>query len=217
MPDDPYPARLQSGLHRRLRQHPAPTVRCADHELHRRLHVEHSSAQPRGAGAIHSAGFAAPPVGTECAKGSQSDSHGRAECSDRREERPGALYQSASVASSVAQQVYEAEQKKYALGASTSYLVVQHQTDLANARQSEVAALSTYALAKLQLAQATGTILESNNISVDEAKNGRISKTPSPIPAVLPPQSARTDRHPDSGREPTPVANRLFVAPWSLR
>ncbi len=114
-----------------------------------------------------------------------------------------ARYQSASVASSVAQQVYEAEQKKYALGASTSYLVVQHQTDLANARQSEVAALSAYALAKLQLDQATGTILQSNNISIDEVKNGRISKAPSPIPAVVPNQNAAT-----TPRIGTPLANR---------
>ena len=39
-----------------------------------------------------------------------------------------ARYQSAAVASDVARQVLEAEQKKYELGASTSYAVVQHQT-----------------------------------------------------------------------------------------
>jgi outer membrane protein len=118
-----------------------------------------------------------------------------------------ARYHSASVASSVAQQVYEAEQKKYALGASTSYLVVQHQTDLANARQSEVAALSTYALAKLQLAQATGTIIESNNITIDEVKNGRISKAPSPIPAVSTPSPAGRAAATTPGANPA-AANR---------
>ncbi|MBZ5676910.1 MAG: TolC family protein [Acidobacteriia bacterium] len=98
-----------------------------------------------------------------------------------------ARYQSASTASAVAQQVLDAEQKKYELGASTSYAVVQHQVDLANARQTEVSAIAAYAQAKLQLDQATGTILENNNIVIDEVKNGRLSKTPSPIPDVAPP------------------------------
>jgi hypothetical protein len=86
----------------------------------------------------------------------------------------------------VAQQVLDAEQKKYELGASTSYAVVQHQVDLANARSAEVSAVSAYAQAKLQLDQAEGTILENNNIVIDEVKNGRVSKTPSPIPDVTP-------------------------------
>jgi outer membrane protein TolC len=95
-------------------------------------------------------------------------------------------YSSAAKASAVAQQVLDAEQKKYELGASTSYLVVQHQTDLATARQAEVAAVGAYAQAKLQLNLATGMILEDNNIVIDEVKNGRLSKAPSPIPDVTP-------------------------------
>jgi len=97
-----------------------------------------------------------------------------------------ARYQSATVASDVAQQVLDAEQKKYELGASTSYAVVQHQVDLANARSTQVQAVSAYAQAKLQLDLATGTILENNNVMIDEVKNGRLSKAPSPIPAVPP-------------------------------
>jgi outer membrane protein len=102
-----------------------------------------------------------------------------------------ARYQSATKASALAEAVLDSEQKKYALGASTSYAVVQHQTDLANARQAEVAALSAYALAKLQMDQATGTILENNNVMLDEVKNGRLSKTPSRIPDVLPNPNGR--------------------------
>lgn len=117
-------------------------------------------------------------------------------------------YTSAAKASAVAQQVLDAEQKKYELGASTSYLVVQHQTDLATARQAEVSAVAAYAQAKLQLDQATGTILENNNIVIDEVKNGRLTKAPSPIPDVTP-------AAPNGGRAAvtapgvnTPVANR---------
>jgi len=101
-----------------------------------------------------------------------------------------ARYQSARTASDVAQQVLDAEQKKYELGASTSYAVVQHQVDLANARQTEVGAISAYAQAKLQLDQATGSILEDNNIVIDEAKKGRLSKAPSPIPDIPPAAAA---------------------------
>jgi outer membrane protein TolC len=101
-----------------------------------------------------------------------------------------ARYQSAKTASDVAQQVLDAEQKKYELGASTSYAVVQHQVDLANARQAEVAAISAYAQAKLQIDQAQGTILENNNIVIDEVKGGRLSKTPSRIPDVIPAPAA---------------------------
>ena len=105
----------------------------------------------------------------------------------------------------VAQQVSDAEQKKYELGASTSYAVVQHQTDLANARQAEVAAISAYAQAKLQLDQAQGTILENNNVTIDDVKNGRLSKTPSPIPDVAPNTNGRAAATTPGA---APIANR---------
>jgi len=120
-----------------------------------------------------------------------------------------ARYQSARTASDVAQQVLDAEQKKYELGASTSYAVVQHQVDLANARQTEVSAISAYAQAKLQLDQATGTILENNNVVIDEVKNGRVSKAPSPIPDVPPPAPATPGRAAITAPGVTPpAANR---------
>jgi outer membrane protein TolC len=116
-----------------------------------------------------------------------------------------ARYQSAATASAVAQQVLDAEQKKYELGASTSYAVVQHQTDLANARQAEVSAISAYAQAKLQLDQAQGTIIENNNVMIDEAKNGRLSKTPSQIPDIPPTTNGRA-------AAATPTANPATAA-----
>ena len=119
-----------------------------------------------------------------------------------------ARYQSATTASSVAQQVLDAEQKKYELGASTSYAVVQHQVDLANARQTEVSAISAYAQAKLQLDQATGAILENNNVVIDEVKNGRLSKTPSPIPDVTPAPATNGRAAVATPGVATPAANR---------
>jgi outer membrane protein TolC len=118
-----------------------------------------------------------------------------------------ARYVSAKVASDVAQQVLDAEQKKYELGASTSYAVVQHQVDLANARSSEVQAVSTYAQAKLQLDQATGTIIESNNVVINEAKSGRVSRAPGRIPDV-PPAPAAPGRAAIAAPVVTPVTTR---------
>jgi outer membrane protein TolC len=82
------------------------------------------------------------------------------------------------------EQSLDAEQKKYALGASTIFFVIQSQRDLAQARFSEVQALSTYARAKVELNRVTGQILDANNISINEALKGQISRQ-----STLPPGS----------------------------
>ncbi len=64
------------------------------------------------------------------------------------------------------QQLLEAEQKKFSLGASTTYNVVQQQRDLATAQSTEVAALVAYSSARVALDQTLGTTLEVNHISV---------------------------------------------------
>jgi outer membrane protein TolC len=81
-------------------------------------------------------------------------------------------------------QTLDAEQKKYALGASTIFFVIQAQRDLTAAQASEVAALSTYARARNELERATGQTLTANNIQIDEAMKGSVSRPPSPIPAI---------------------------------
>jgi outer membrane protein TolC len=84
------------------------------------------------------------------------------------------------------EQTLDAEQKKYALGASTIFFVIQAQRDLAQARSAEVAAASTYAKARVQLDMTTGQTLETNSIVVDEAVRGRVSRPPSPLPVLQP-------------------------------
>ncbi len=81
------------------------------------------------------------------------------------------------------EQTLEAEQKKYALGASTIYNVILAQRDLAQARSAEVAAMNNYTKARVELDRATGQTLAKNNIRLDEAYDGNISKPPDPIPA----------------------------------
>lgn len=82
------------------------------------------------------------------------------------------------------EQTLEAEQKKYALGASTVFFVIQYQRDLAQAQSTEVAALAAYAKAKVDLQQSVGQVLPEYNISIKEAKAGEVSQPPSPLPPV---------------------------------
>lgn len=85
------------------------------------------------------------------------------------------------------QQLLDAEQKKFSLGASTTFLVVTQQRDLATAQSNEVAALVAYSNARVGLDQTLGTTLDENHISVREALDGRIVR-PSTLPASLPTQ-----------------------------
>ena len=83
------------------------------------------------------------------------------------------------------QQLFEAEQKKFTLGSSTAYNVVQQQRDLAAAQSTEVAALVAYSNARVSLDQARGTTLEANHISIVEARTGKVGQASS-LPAELP-------------------------------
>jgi len=80
------------------------------------------------------------------------------------------------------EQLYDAEQKKFSIGTSTGINVIQVQRDLATARLNEVQALNAYALARVQMEQATGVVLENNHVQLDEAKTGRVARPASAIP-----------------------------------
>jgi outer membrane protein TolC len=80
------------------------------------------------------------------------------------------------------EQLLDAEKKKLDAGTSFTLNVILVQRDLATAQISEVQARGAYALAKLQLDQALGTVLDSNNVIIDEAKSGKVSRAASPIP-----------------------------------
>jgi len=67
------------------------------------------------------------------------------------------------------------DQKKYGLGATTAYQVVQDQRDLATAINSEVQAMANYTHARISLDQALGRTLEVNGITINDAMSGRAS------------------------------------------
>ena len=88
------------------------------------------------------------------------------------------------------QQLLDAEQRKFLLGASTPYNVTQQQRDLAAAAATEVSSLGVYSTARMSLDQTLGTTLEANHVSVDEAKAGVVAR-PSSLPTVLPGRSSQ--------------------------
>jgi len=93
-----------------------------------------------------------------------------------------ARYEAARKERVLQEQTLDAEQKKYALGASTVFFVIQYQRDLAQAQSNEVAASAQYAKARVDLERVTGQTLEVNNISVAEAFTGQLTKPPTPLP-----------------------------------
>ena len=97
-----------------------------------------------------------------------------------------ARYQAAVKSRVLEEQTLDAEQKKYALGASTIYNVIQIQRDLATAQGNEVVAESNYIKARNNLDFATGQILSVNKVDIDEAYKGQVSRPPTPIPALEP-------------------------------
>lgn len=97
-----------------------------------------------------------------------------------------AAYQAAYKSRIFAEQTLDAEQKKYALGASTIFLVIQAQRDLATAQGTEVTSLSAYSRARTQLDVAMGTTIETNNIVFEEAKRGVVTKAPTTVPGIDP-------------------------------
>jgi outer membrane protein len=91
-----------------------------------------------------------------------------------------ARYQAAAKFRSYEQQTLEAEQSRYELGASTSFFVIQVQRDLAEARSAEIAALTAFNKAQNELDRATGETIDTNNIIVEDAMRGNISRLPNP-------------------------------------
>jgi outer membrane protein len=84
----------------------------------------------------------------------------------------------ADKATYLARQTLEAEQKKFQLGESTVFLVIQSQRDLANAQGNAVTGHSTYAKAITQYQQAVGTILADYNVELNDAVQGTVTHVP---------------------------------------
>jgi outer membrane protein len=84
----------------------------------------------------------------------------------------------ADKATTLARQTLDAEQKKFQLGESTVFLVIQAQRDLANAEGNGVTAHSTYAKAITQYQQSVGTILPDYSVELNDAVQGTVTRVP---------------------------------------
>jgi outer membrane protein len=85
-----------------------------------------------------------------------------------------ARFDAAVQARMLSQQTFDGDKRKYELGASTAYQVVQDQRDLASAQSSEVQAMANYSHARIALDQALGDTLEVNHVSLEEAMAGKV-------------------------------------------
>lgn len=92
---------------------------------------------------------------------------------------------SAKAALDLARQSLDAEQKKYQFGTSTTTLVLQYQSQLATAESTLVNATVAYEKSRIELDRATGTLLDHNGISVDDAARGQVSRLPN-VPYIAP-------------------------------
>jgi outer membrane protein len=86
--------------------------------------------------------------------------------------------EAARKARDLAQQTFDVEQKKKALGASTSNLVLQTDRDLAQAESNFVEAMSTYEKSIVELDRATGLTLAHSGIEIEEAVRGEVQQIP---------------------------------------
>lgn len=82
----------------------------------------------------------------------------------------------ASEARKLQQQTFDAEQKKYQLGASTVYQVILTQRDLVTAQGAELRAMANLLEAKAQYERAVGRTLDVNRVTIADAKHGEVEK-----------------------------------------
>ena len=87
-----------------------------------------------------------------------------------------AQVESAREARELQQQTFDAEEKKYKLGASTVYNVILTQRDLITAQGTELRALANLAEAKASYERALGRTLDVNNVSIANNKKGTINQ-----------------------------------------
>jgi len=95
-----------------------------------------------------------------------------------------AVYETAVEARRLQEQVLAGEKRKYELGTSTLYNVIQIQRDTTTRELTEVDAKNQYLKARTALDNVLGKTLEVQNVDVGEAKNGIVTREPDLIPAI---------------------------------
>jgi outer membrane protein len=104
-----------------------------------------------------------------------------------------AQVQAASKARELQQATFDAEQKRYQLGASTVYNVILTQRDLISAQGNELRALANLVEAKANYERAVGRTLDVNRVTIADAKHGQVDHD-SLIPGTLNGQVVGVDK-----------------------
>jgi outer membrane protein TolC len=112
----------------------------------------------------------------------------------------------AEAAVELAKQSLDAEQKKYALGASTTTLVLQTQRDLTQAQSNLVAAKAAYEKSRVELDRTTGLTLTHNGILLNDAVSGQVTQMPN-VPYAAPRQEVQPQTMPNPPQSDQPQAN----------
>src|SRR6266478_5830174 len=107
---------------------------------------------------------------------------------------------SAHAALDLGRQSLDAEQKKYALGASTSTLVLQNQAAMTQAEVTLVSAQAAYEKAEVELDRAIGLLVDHAGIQIADAERGEVTHAPN-IPHVV---ERRTDQPMPANPPPQP-------------
>jgi outer membrane protein len=92
---------------------------------------------------------------------------------------------SAQAAVDYARQSLDAEQKKYQFGTSTTTAVLQTRSALATAESTLMSAMAAYEKSRVELERATGSLLDKNGITIDDAARGKVTHMPN-VPQVAP-------------------------------
>jgi len=95
-------------------------------------------------------------------------------------------YDTAVEARQLQDQTTAGTRRKYELGTATILDVVIGQRDATTRELSEVDARNQYIHARVNMENVLGAILKDYDISIDEAKNGEVTRPPDMIPAVAP-------------------------------
>ena len=96
--------------------------------------------------------------------------------------RSRTAYEAASQTRQLQEEALDAERERYAVGASTSFFIIQYERDLAQAETTEVIARGNYAKARAALDRALGATLARYNIRLSEATSGVVSAPPHALP-----------------------------------
>ncbi len=89
-----------------------------------------------------------------------------------------ARVEAAQKARELAERTLDAEQKKYQLGASTIFFVIQAQRDLAQAEAQEIRAMADLLRARVEFERALGRTLDVHNIEIADALDGHVERVP---------------------------------------